>query len=46
LIEKQQQWHTKINEWLQQQQDVYNKWNTLNDTILTFRKSISNLQPA
>jgi hypothetical protein len=40
LIEKQQQWHAKINEWLQQQKSVYNNWNTLNDTILYWRQSI------
>lgn len=40
LIVKQQQWHTKINEWLQQQSVVYNNWNALNDTILIWRNSI------
>jgi hypothetical protein len=40
LIGKQQQWHTKINEWLQQRQAVYNHWNALNDTILTWRLSV------
>jgi hypothetical protein len=47
LIEKQQYWHTKINEWLQQQKSICNNWNTLNDTILTWRQSISKQkQPA
>ena len=40
LIGKQQQWHTKINEWLQQQQAVYNHWSALNDTILTWRQRV------
>jgi hypothetical protein len=44
LIAKQQQWHTKINEWLQQQSVVYNHWNALNDTILIRRNSISKKQ--
>jgi hypothetical protein len=44
LIVKQQQWHTKINEWLQQQKVVYNNWNALNDTILIWRNSISKKQ--
>jgi hypothetical protein len=41
LIEKQQHWHTKINEWLQQQKSIYNNWKSLNDTTLTWRQSIS-----
>lgn len=46
LIQKQQQWHAKINEWLQQQKSIYNNWNTLNDTILNWRQSIPNqIQP-
>jgi hypothetical protein len=40
LIGKQQQWHTKINEWLQQQKAIYNHWNALNDTILTWRANL------
>jgi len=40
LVAKQQQWHTKINEWLQQQQTVYNHWNALNDTILNWRQNV------
>lgn len=40
LIEKEQQWHTKVNEWLQQQKSLYNNWSTLNDTILIWRQSI------
>lgn len=40
LIIKQQQWHTKINEWLQQQQTVFNHWNALNDTILKWRQLV------
>lgn len=39
LIIKQQQWHAKINEWLQQKQAVYNQWNSLNDTILIWRRT-------
>ena len=40
LIDKQQQWHSKINEWKQRQQSVYNNWNALNDTLLIWRQSI------
>ena len=40
LIIKQQQWHAKINEWLQQKQAVYNQWNGLNDTILIWRRTV------
>jgi hypothetical protein len=40
LIVKQQQWHAKINEWLQQKQAVYNQWNGLNDTILIWRRTV------
>jgi hypothetical protein len=40
LIGKQQQWHTKINEWMQQQQTIYNHWNALNDTILNWRENM------
>lgn len=40
LTVKQQQWHTKINEWLQQQQAVFNHWHALNDTILTWRQDV------
>jgi hypothetical protein len=40
LIDKQQQWHSKINEWKQRQQSIYNNWNALNDTLLIWRQSI------
>jgi hypothetical protein len=40
LIVKQQQWHAKINEWLQQKQAVCNQWNGLNDTILIWRRTV------
>jgi len=40
LIDKQQQWHTKINEWRQRQQSVYDNWNELNDSLLIWRQSI------
>jgi hypothetical protein len=40
LIGKQQQWHTKINEWLQQQQAINNHWTALNDTILSWRQRV------
>lgn len=40
LTEKQQQWHTKINEWMQQKQSVNNNWRLLNDTIRVYRESI------
>lgn len=40
LTEKQQQWHTKINEWMQQKQSVNNNWMVLNDSILVYRESI------
>jgi hypothetical protein len=40
LTAKQQQWHAKINEWLQQKQAVFNHWNALNDTLLTWRQDL------
>lgn len=40
LIAKEQQWHTKINEWLQQQKAVHNNWHALNDSVIELRNSI------
>jgi hypothetical protein len=40
LIAKEQQWHTKINEWLQQQKTVHNNWHTLNDSVIDLRNTI------
>ena len=40
LIGKQQHWHAKINEWLQQQKTVHDTWTTLNDTILNWKISM------
>lgn len=40
LTEKQQQWHAKVNEWIQKQHAVYNQWQLTNDTILIWRNTI------
>jgi hypothetical protein len=40
LIDKQQYWHTKVNEWIQQHDKVQLEWRLLNDTIITWRESI------
>jgi hypothetical protein len=40
LIGKQQQWHAKINEWMQQQKTVHETWTLLNDTILNWKLAI------
>jgi hypothetical protein len=40
LIDKQQYWHTKVNEWIQQHDKVQLEWRLLNDTITTWRESI------
>lgn len=40
LTEKQQQWHAKVNEWIQKQTAVYNQWQLTNDTILIWRNTI------
>ena len=40
LVGKQQQWHAKINEWMQQQKTVHETWSLLNDTILNWKLAI------
>lgn len=40
LIGKQQQWHTKVNEWIQKHQETYYQWQLANDTLLMWRDSI------
>jgi hypothetical protein len=40
LVVKQQQWHAKINEWIQKQHAVYDQWILINDSILTWKESI------
>jgi hypothetical protein len=40
LTNKQQQWHSKINEWIQRQHAVYNEWILINDSILAWKESI------
>ncbi len=43
LEDAQQYWQTKINEWIQLQQNVHNQWEPLHDSILFWTDSI---QPA
>ncbi len=40
LVGKQQQWHTRVNEWIQQHQKTLTQWQLANDTILIWRDSI------
>lgn len=40
LAVKEQQWHTKVNEWLQIQQETIYQWQLANDTILFWCDSI------
>ncbi|MFM9005008.1 MAG: hypothetical protein ACKOSR_05825 [Flavobacteriales bacterium] len=40
LVSKQQQWHAKVNEWMQIQQETFYQWQLANDTILQWCDSI------